>query len=138
MAWGSKNKYHAQGTRDDSGNFFPSKGEAGRARDLQLQQKAGLIRELKFHPSIEIFPGLNWKLDSSYVQANDGITYYEDFKGLMTREVQIKIKIWEYLGPGPLRISRGDYRKSRFFVDKEYRPKGVAQFLKDFGPCSTT
>jgi hypothetical protein len=131
MAWGRTNKYKAMGVRDELGNFYPSKGEAARARALQLEQKAGLIRDLKFHPSVEIFPGLNWKLDSCYTQTDDGVTYWEDFKGVMTRETMIKIKIWEYLGPGPLRIVKGDYRTNRFRVDKEYKPYGLQRLIKD-------
>ncbi len=131
MVWGRTNKYKAQGVRDDDGHFYPSKGEAARARALKLEQTAGIIRDLKFHPSIEIFPGLTWKLDSTYVTTDDGIQYYEDFKGVMTREVMLKIKIWEYLGPGPLRIVKGDYRSGRFRVDKTYKPKGLEQLIKD-------
>lgn len=124
-----ENKLHAIGSRDSEGRYFPSKGEAARAQALGLKEKAGLISDLKFHPSVEIFPGLSWKLDSSYTE--NGVTVWEDFKGVMSREVMIKIKIWEYLGPGPLRIVKMDYKTGYFRVDKEYKPLGVKSLMED-------
>lgn len=135
MAWGRANKYKAVGVRDEEGRYFPSKGEAGRARDLQLKEKAGLIRDLKFHPSVEIYPGIGWKLDSTYVEVETGIQYWEDFKGVMTGETRLKINIWKYLGPGILRITKGDARTGFFRVDKEYKPKGVERLVEDFKRC---
>ncbi len=127
---GRTNKYHAVGVRDLAGHYFPSKGEAARARNLELQVAGGLIRDLHLHPTVEIFPGLSWKLDSSYVETVSGTTYWEDFKGVMNRDTAIKIKIWQYLGPGPLRITKMG-SGGIFRVDKEYWPKGVAKLQED-------
>ncbi len=126
-------KFGAIGVRNEDGKYFPSKGEASRAAALQLKEKAGVISGLKFHPSVEIFPGLSWKLDSTYLE--NGIQYYEDFKGVMARETLLKIKLWEYFGPGPLRIVRMDYKTKYFRVDDEYKPAGMKQFIEDFKSC---
>lgn len=128
-----QNKYKAVGTRLEDGKYFPSKGEASRAQALQLKEKSGLIFGLKFHPTVEIFPGLSWKLDSTYVE--EGTQFYEDFKGVMARETMLKIKLWEYFGPGPLRIVKMDYNNKYFKVTAEYKPKGMKRFMEDFKSC---
>lgn len=132
----SRNKYRAIGSRDEAGHYFPSKGEAGRARDLELLQKAGEIEDLVLHPSVEIFPGLSWKLDSAYTTVATGVRVWEDFKGVMTAEVRLKIKIWSYTGPGPLRIVKLDPRSRMNRVDKEYIPKGLKQLAEDLKRCA--
>lgn len=135
MVWGRANKYKAKGSRDEEGRYFPSQGEAARARNLQLQEKAGIIEDLKFHPSVEIYPGIGWKLDSTYVVVATRIRYWEDFKGLMTGETRLKINIWKYLGPGPLRITKGDARTGVFWTDKEIIPYGLSRLIEDYKRC---
>lgn len=122
------NKYHAIGIHAH-GKYFPSKGEGRRAANLILMEKAGEIRDLKLHPSVELLPGLNWKLDSSYIEKGKEDTIYEDYKGVMTGEVRIKTAVWKYLGPGTLRFvgSRGE----RFFLLKEVTPLGLDCLICD-------
>jgi hypothetical protein len=92
----SKNKYRAKSQRID-GIYFPSTAEANRYMILKLQEKAGMISELRIHPRYPIL--INGKkvcdvvLDFEYLQ--DGGRIYEDTKGFFTSESKLRHKLVE-------------------------------------------
>lgn len=114
------NKYHAQKTYVD-GAWFASKGEAERWKCLRLYERAGVISNLKRQVKIEFESGVTWKLDFTYIE--NGITFYEDFKGKETADYKIKRETiaWEIR----IGVREGIYRevkkKSGRWQIKEYR-----------------
>jgi hypothetical protein len=92
----SKNKYRAKSQRID-GIYFPSTAEANRYMILKLQEKAGMISELRIHPRYPIL--INGKkvcdvvLDFEYLQ--DGERVHEDTKGYQTAESKLRHKLVE-------------------------------------------
>jgi len=74
---------------------FPSTGESKRYGALALEQKAGLIRNLKVHERLPLVVNgkkigrRGWiEVDFVYERknGNEWVTVYEDFKGVDTRE----------------------------------------------------
>jgi hypothetical protein len=51
--------------------------------------------------------------------------YYEDVKGIITRDLALKLRLWKVHGPGPLRLTK---RKGKTFVTvKEIIPTVTGQ-----------
>jgi len=73
------------------GRTFDSKAEAARARDLWLLQRAGVISKLEFQVPYELSakPKITITIDFRYVE--DGVTYLEDVKGVLTRDFRTKL-----------------------------------------------
>jgi hypothetical protein len=134
MRWGRRgpNKYGARTVRTADGLVFQSAGEGDRYRDLSLFEAAKAISGLKAHPTVKLFPGIKWRLDYSYQDPPGGPTVFEDFKGKETADFKLKVKLWEYLGEGTLRLSRRE-ADGKIRVYKEVTPRGVDSLLKDLG-----
>lgn len=111
------------------GRYFPSGGEGRRGAYLLQQEKAKEIKNLTSNPSIELLPGINWKLDSSYEEKGIKGVIYEEFKGVMSAEVRLKTALWRYIGPGTLRFI-GE-RGTMFYLMKEVIPLGIKQLICD-------
>lgn len=71
-----------------AGEKFDSKLEATRFQDLQLQEKAGLIRDLRPHVSFPLMVGDAligaYEADAVYVDVATGRKVVEDSKGVRT------------------------------------------------------
>jgi hypothetical protein len=87
-------KYHNIPT-----NGFASRKEAGRARELQLLERAGKITDLRLQVPIEILPkqpgerAVTWVADFTYIDSKTGEEVWEDVKGMRTREYILKRKL---------------------------------------------
>ena len=103
------NKYAAKKVTVD-GITFHSSGEAARYRELKLLERAGLISSLEFQPCFPLIidgkPLRGWKkdglgrplkvyLDFSFVR--NGVTVYEDFKGVDTPVSRLKRALVEHI-----------------------------------------
>lgn len=114
------NKYNARKVKID-GYTFDSQREAQRYGELKLMEKAGEIRALVVHPSINLQPdfmyqgkrirGIVYELDFYYVRECNGvlIDVYEDVKGFETSSFKLKWKLLLYqyrLSPVEFRIVR--------------------------------
>jgi hypothetical protein len=92
----TRNKFRAKSQRID-GIYFPSTGEANRYLELKLQEKAGVITELKIHPRYPIvINGIkvcSVVLDFEYFLGKTRT--YEDWKGYYTAESKLRHKLLE-------------------------------------------
>lgn len=89
---------------------------------LEARLKAGEIRDLQEHKTVELLPGVNWKVDFQYIETANDLKVWDEFKGFETADYILKKKIWKVLGPGPLRIVKGG--GMRFRVVEEIHPAG--------------
>lgn len=95
---GPKHKYFATRTEVD-GVWFDSKKEAAKYRELKIQERMGLIKNLKLQPSFEVV--VNGVKICTYVAdftAWDAITGEQvviDVKGFKTPVYKIKKKLVE-------------------------------------------
>lgn len=86
-----RNKYGAKGRRVD-GKWFDSGLEAERHGELKLQERAGVIKNLRAHVNYELFvygvPITTYEAD--FVYEKDGKEIVEDTKGFETESYKIK------------------------------------------------
>lgn len=92
MSYFPRSKYRA--IRADSelcGRTFASKAEARRGEELKLLEQGGVIKELEYQVSFLLCrkPSIKIKVDFAYKL--DGRIFYEDVKGMMTREARVKL-----------------------------------------------
>lgn len=102
---GASNKYNNHKTVAN-GILFDSKREANRYQELLLEERAGLISDLKRQVKYELVPktighgrtihAVNYIAD--FVYTRDGDTVVEDAKGVPTDVYKIKKKLmyWRY------------------------------------------
>lgn len=86
---------------------FDSEKEAMRAKELELMEKGGLIKDLQRQVKFELQPGfyhkgkriqaINYIADFTYTD-EDGNYIIEDSKGVRTREYIMKQKMMLYRG----------------------------------------
>jgi hypothetical protein len=89
-----------------NGITFASKREAARYVELKRLEEAGEIRDLRLQPSFEIIPAveldgkkqraIKYIADFSFLDA-DGVTVYEDVKGMRTQVYQLKRKLVKHV-----------------------------------------
>lgn len=100
------NKYHNKKTRTSDGVEHDSKKEARRWMELQLQQRAGLIADLKRQVRFELIPSqegeraCHYIADFVYSDLQAGKVVVEDVKSEATRKDKayiIKRKLMLYL-----------------------------------------
>jgi len=106
-------KYKAQRT-EYNGRWYDSKGEAGRARDLDLMKLSGQVKW--WLPQVPIFVGevgvdKPWRLDFVvaepwYMPSGREVVYVwaEDWKGAKTQSFLRHCRQWRLRGPFELRI----------------------------------
>lgn len=118
------NKYGAQ--RAQSAHFgarwFDSTAERDRAEELRSLEAAGEIKALTLQPKVDLTAGITWKLDFSYTE--QGRTVWEDVKGVIGRDVALKVRLWREYGPGLLRLTRRANRQREFTVVREVMAQG--------------
>lgn len=92
-----RSKYGAKRVRGDL-RSFDSQGEARRAAELELMQKAGVIRELRYQVMFPLH-GRDGrevcKYRADFVYQRDGKEVVEDFKGFRTDLFSLKAKLFE-------------------------------------------
>lgn len=130
------NKYGAKTVRDEAGRVFQSIGESERFRNLTYDPRV-LKGSLELHPTVILFPGkpvTKWRLDYRYFDSHLNAWVWEDFKGKETADFKLKVKMWKYLGPGILRLSR-KHRNGFFEVYDEIAPLGMDRLVLDMKHC---
>jgi len=136
----SKNKLGNTRVNYD-GYSFQSKLEAAVYQQLKLELKAGLWTEIKCQDRIKLSQSKTIYIPDFRVKAGEGMTqqgeyHWVEAKGHETAEWRIKYHLWEYYGPGPLRIYKGDYH--RFKLVEVVIPKGVRECLHESCPIQST
>jgi hypothetical protein len=97
----SRNKYGAKKTVV-GGITFDSKKEANRFVELQLLERAGEITDLKRQVKIDLYGRdgpiytrtrriMRLTVDFTYIQ--DGVLIYEDVKGKLTRDYDVRVAV---------------------------------------------
>ena len=98
---------------------FPSKAERNRATQLRMMEMAGEIMDLEFQPQTYLSAAkIGYKPDFRYVE--DGVTIYEEVKGLETEGYKLRERLWGSYGPGQLRVLKA--RGTGFVVAKTVFP----------------
>jgi hypothetical protein len=109
-----KNKYGARKTKCALGHNHPSALEASVCQTLQLRQRAGDIKNIKYIATVHLAFGVRWKVDFSFEQRLKDDTWvmtWCEAKGFNTADFKIKLKMWrEGAGPGPLELWKGSAR----------------------------
>lgn len=89
-----------------AGHWFDSKLEGAFYQDLLLQEKAGLISEIKSQVSVYLTDArILYKVDFSYLER--GRQIFAEVKGFETAVYRIKRRLWMHYGPGELRVFKG-------------------------------
>lgn len=89
----SESKYHNQKIEVD-GHLFDSKAEARRYGELKLLKEAGEIRGFGIQPSFLFASGVRYRADF-IVMDYAGSVWVEDVKGVLTKEFELKHRLWE-------------------------------------------
>lgn len=98
-------KYHNTPV-EDGGIRFDSKAEAARYAELLMLQKAGVISDLKHHPTYVIMDGynkrdgthvrpINYEGDYFYIENGQQVVEDVKSKGTITQVFQLKRKLFE-------------------------------------------
>lgn len=103
---GSKNKYGAKPTQ--IGDItFDSKLEAQRWCELQLLERGREILDLRRQVAIELLgqfrplftrTGRKMKLTFDFAYIEDGVQYFEDAKGMPTRDYEVRVAVARAMG----------------------------------------
>ncbi len=97
---------------------FDSQAEADYA---VLMHDNKSITDLRYHPKVEILPGVTWELDFSYTNRVGGVVYI-DVKGMrITEAARIKIKIWAAVVPHTLHVVKKDPHSGLFLTEDCFR-----------------
>ena len=102
----SRNKYGAKKTVVGDVKF-DSKKEAGRWIELQLLQRAGKITDLARQVKVELQgqngplltrTGRKMKLTFDFSYRDQGVLIYEDTKGYLTRDYEVRVAVARAMG----------------------------------------
>lgn len=100
------NKYGARRTRKGA-NVYDSAKEASRGMELILEERAGIIKDLRRQVTIEILIDgvsvLTYRADYVYKEVSSGQIVIEDPKGARTRIYELKKSLIEALSPMKIR-----------------------------------
>lgn len=94
------NKYRNQKVMID-GELFDSKGEADRWSQLKLLERARVVQSISRQPRfIMLVNGSEiCELRADFAYYESGRQVIEDFKGMMTTEFRLKLKLFKALHP---------------------------------------
>lgn len=112
--------------KNDLGSYASQLEANYRKFVLEPRLKAKEISDLWEHKAYEIFPGIKWKVDFSYIE--NGVRVWDEVKGAETEGYRLKRNIWKVMGLGELRIIKGQGLK--FKVAQVIKPRG--DYLVDF------
>ena len=104
-----------------SGVTYDSILESDYHKHLQLLEKAGEISDLSYHEHKFKFTKaqIGYIPDFCYIEKGERI--WVDTKGVETADFRIKIRLWKYYGPGPLRIVKrcgGEFKTTKEIIPK--------------------
>lgn len=118
MTWWRRSKFGAKRTTIGA-RTFDSKGEAYRAGQLALLQRAGEISDLQHQVTFRLSDAeITYRADFTYTEK--GRMVAEDFKGVETERFRIIKKLWQHYGPCLLRITKR--RGTRVLTVQEIMP----------------
>jgi len=130
-------KYHAVRSIDGEGRAYPSRLERDRSVQLQQLQAAGEISDLAYQQTVTLIntPLGRISLCTDFEYTKDGITHWEDSKGVGTPRWRMLRQIWSLCGPGPLVVSKRVGRKGVEVVETicPKCPNGVVQKVETLG-----
>jgi len=81
---------------------YDSKLEAHYHAELLLQERAGLIKDVRQWPSVELLPDIRYKPDFYFIDVKTGHEIWVDTKGVIGERYRLIRKIWRLFGPGTL------------------------------------
>jgi hypothetical protein len=106
-----KNPWHSNFKRtrvELDGRSFASKLEASVYCLLKQEVALGAIRNLECQVEVRLTnASIIYKPDFRFVDVVTGESIYAEAKGFETPEWRLKLKLWKFYGPGPLKIYRG-------------------------------
>lgn len=115
-----------------NGMTFRSKAEHDRYQALCWKEKAGFVEGVVYRPpKVWVAPGIGWDVDFYYFDKEKAAFWFEEFKGKDENDYRIKLGLWKYTGPAPLRIVKKDPRTKLFHIEDEVVPLGIAAFARD-------
>lgn len=104
MTWLRRSKFGARRTTVGA-RTFDSKGEAYRAGQLALLERAGEIANLQHQVTFRLSAAeITYRADFTYQER--GRMVAEDFKGVETERFRMIKKLWAHYGPCLLRITK--------------------------------
>ena len=123
MHFQSLHKYKANKV-SHAGRSFASKLEASLYDYLKLLELAGDISELTCQVTVYLTRArIQMRPDDSVLE--HGKLIFAEAKGYETSDYRIKRKLWQFYGPGPLRVYKGTYRK--LVLAEELIPESVSE-----------
>ena len=75
--------------------------------NLLFQEKAGRIKNIELHASVQLTKFIKWKVDYVWIDVESGRKIWCEFKGVETEAYKLKKNLWKEFGPGELRIVKG-------------------------------
>jgi hypothetical protein len=113
LAWGRKGFHKYNATRTSHAGFsFASKGEAALYDLLKLRECAGEIRNIKVQDHVYLTDArIHYIPDFKFVDTKKEIEVWAEYKGFETPEWRIKRRLWQWYGPGPLEVWKGNYKR---------------------------
>lgn len=113
MKFPARNKYSNR-VVSHAGYSFASKAESALFDIYYLQQKQGLISELKCQDVVYLTDArIMYKPDFTFIR--DGIQWWGECKGFETDVWRIKRRLWKCYGPGKLEVWKGSWKRLSFF-----------------------
>lgn len=104
MTWPRRSKFGAKRTTIGA-RTYDSAGEAYRAGQLALLERAGEISDLQHQVTFKLTDAaITYRADFTYTER--GRMVAEDFKGVETERFRIIKKLWAHYGPCLLRITK--------------------------------
>lgn len=81
---------------------YDSKLEASYHAELLLREKAGIIKDVRQWPSVQLLPDIRYKPDFYYVDIQSDREIWVDTKGVIGERYRLIRRIWRLFGPGTL------------------------------------
>lgn len=90
----------------------PSMLEKAVCKIMALRERAGEIRNVKRQASVQLIPGVRWKVDFGFEYVATGEPGWAEAKGRWDRGASMRLRIWKNgAGPGKLEIWEGAHAK---------------------------
>jgi hypothetical protein len=119
----SSNKYGAKAEVTEAGVRFDSGAERGLYAQLQLEERAGLLSNIRLQQHVHLtLARILYVADFLIFDHALGCDVWCEMKGFETPEWRIKRRLWIHYGPGLLRIYKKDYKTERIFIHEEIKP----------------
>jgi hypothetical protein len=100
---GKKHKFNAKRV-EKAGVWFDSKAESRHHDEMLIRERAGEIRIEKIHDRVHLTADVHLVADFRVWDFSLNQQVWEEYKGVPSKEWQIKKKLWRVHGPGLLRV----------------------------------